>query len=113
MVDNTGIVLEELFDVIRARRLADPKASYVAGQFAAGKERIGQKVGEEAVEAVIAGVMDNKEELVSESADLLFHLMMFWEINEVTPSDVYRELKRRQGISGLDSAKAGKRSSPS
>ena len=113
MVDNTGIVLEELFDVIRARRLADPEASYVAGQFAAGKERIGQKVGEEAVEAVIAGVMDNKEGLVSESADLLFHLMMFWEINEVTPSDVYKELKRRQGISGLDSGKAGKRPSPS
>jgi phosphoribosyl-ATP pyrophosphohydrolase len=40
-------------------------------------------------------------------------LMMFWEINEVTPSDVYRELKRRQGISGLDSGKAGKRPSPS
>ena len=64
MVDNTGIVLEELFDVIRARRSADPKVSYVAGQFAAGKERIGQKVGEEAVEAVIAGVMDNKLSLI-------------------------------------------------
>tara|TARA_B100000686_G_scaffold342059_1_gene420505 strand:+ start:434 stop:775 length:342 start_codon:yes stop_codon:yes gene_type:complete len=113
MDDNTGTVLEELFDVIRARRSADPSVSYVAGQFAAGKERVGQKVGEEAVEAVIAGVMEDKKGLISESADLLFHLMMFWEINEVTPSDVYGELKRRQGISGLDSKKAGKRPSPS
>ena len=113
MAENTGLVLEELFDVIRIRRSADPSTSYVAKQFAAGKERVGQKVGEEAVEAVIAGVTDDREGLISESADLLFHLMMFWAINEIKPSDVYGELKRRQGISGLDSAKAGKRPSPS
>ena len=113
MGDNTGIVLEELFDVIRARRSADPNISYVAGQLAAGKERVGQKVGEEAVEAVIAGVLEDKAGLISESADLLFHLMMFWEINEVTPSDVFGELKRRQGIPGLDSGNAGKRQPPS
>ncbi|MEE2694632.1 MAG: phosphoribosyl-ATP diphosphatase [Pseudomonadota bacterium] len=111
MDDNTGVVLEELFDVIRARRSADPGSSYVARQFAAGKERVGQKVGEEAVEAVIAGVTEDKEGLIAESADLLFHLMIFWEINEITPSDVFVELKRRQGISGLDSRKAGRRPS--
>jgi phosphoribosyl-ATP pyrophosphohydrolase len=109
MVDNYEDILQELFNVIKSRRTADRANSYVAGQFAGGPGRIGQKVGEEAVEAVIAGVTSDKDGLVSESADLLFHLMIFWEVNGVTPSDVFQELQRRKGISGLDSAKAGKR----
>jgi phosphoribosyl-ATP pyrophosphohydrolase len=108
MADNGGDILQTLFRVIKGRRTANPNESYVAGQFAGGKERVGQKVGEEAVETVIAGVTGDKEGLVCESADLLFHLMIFWEINGVDPTDVWRELRRREGVSGLDSEKAGK-----
>ena len=111
MPEKFGDILYDLFRVIKSRRGGDPKKSYVAAQFVGGKGRVGQKVGEEAVEAVIAGVTEDREGLVSESADLLFHLMIFWEINGVEPSDVLSELKRREGISGLDSAKAGKKPS--
>ena len=109
MADNYGDILQDLFKVIKSRRSADTATSYVASQFAGGCERIGQKVGEEAVEAVIAGVTSDKNGLVSESADLLYHLMIFWDINGVTPLDIFQELQRREGISGLDSRKAGKR----
>lgn len=109
MADNYGEILNNLFAVIKSRRTADPATSYVARQFAAGSERIAQKVGEEAVETVIAGIALDRDALVSESADLLFHLMMFWEVNGITPLDVFEELRRREGISGLDSAKAGKK----
>ena len=109
MADNVVDTLQNLFDVIKGRRKADPKESYVAAQFAGGKERVGQKVGEEAVETVIAGVTGDKEGLICESADLLFHLMIFWEVNGVNPADVCRELQRREGVSGLDSRKARER----
>mgnify|MGYP001298044766 CR=1 FL=1 len=109
MADNVGDTLENLFNVIKGRRMADPKKSYVAAQFAGGKERVGQKVGEEAVETVIAGVTGDKDGLICESADLLFHLMIFWEVNGVNPADVCRELQRRQGVSGLDSGKGRNR----
>ena len=109
MADNVGDILQKLFDVIKARRTADPKESYVAAQFEGGKERVGQKVGEEAVETVIAGVTGDKDGLICESADLLFHLMIFWEVNGVNPADVCGELQRREGVSGLDSRKARKR----
>ena len=108
MADNVGDVLQNLFDVIKGRRMADPKESYVAAQLAGGKERVGQKVGEEAVETVIAGVTGDKDGLICESADLLFHLMIFWEVNGVNPVDVCRELQRRQGVSGLESGRARK-----
>jgi phosphoribosyl-ATP pyrophosphohydrolase len=106
MADNVGDILQNLFDVIKGRRMADPKKSYVAAQFAEGKERVGQKVGEEAVETVIAGVTGDRKGLICESADLLFHLMIFWEVNGVNPADVFRELQGREGVSGLDSGKA-------
>ena len=104
---NVGI-LDRLFAVIINRREADPETSYVAQQFQSGTSRIAQKVGEEAVETALAAVSRDKKELTSESADLLFHLMMLWADGGVTPSDVYAELIRREGVSGLDSKKAGK-----
>lgn len=102
-------VLDRLFTVIVNRREADPDKSYVARQLQAGTSRIAQKVGEEAVETALAAVSRDEKELASESADLLFHLMILWADGGLTPSDVYAELIRREGISGFDSKKAGKR----
>jgi phosphoribosyl-ATP pyrophosphohydrolase len=105
MADATGPeVLERLFAVIASRRGADRNSSYTARLFAEGPERIAQKVGEEAFETVLASI--NAEvrgcgRLVSESADLLYHLMVLWAVCGATPGDVWAELARREGKSGL------------
>lgn len=89
------IFLEELYDVIVNRADADPKESYTAKLFAKGREKIAQKVGEEGVEVVIEAVADNKKKAVSESADLLFHLMILWADMGIHPGDVVGEMKDR------------------
>ena len=101
-----GGVIERVFVVIESRRAADPETSYVAKLFQRGRDKIAQKLGEEAVETVIAGVGGKKQELIGESADLLFHLLVLWAEAGVTPGDVAAELARREGISGLEEKKS-------
>jgi len=93
---NRSNILEELFDVIEARKNAAPESSYTAQLFAEGSAKIAQKVGEEAVETVIAGLTDDHGELVHESADLLYHLLVFWADKGVAPDEVFGELRRRR-----------------
>jgi phosphoribosyl-ATP pyrophosphohydrolase len=90
--------LNELFGIIEDRRMhAKPEESYVAKMKAAGLSRIAQKVGEEAVETVIAAMAKDKEGLKYESADLLFHLMMLWAEAGLTPQMISEELQKRHG----------------
>ena len=86
--------LEKLESTITARRDADPAASYVASLIAGGMPRIARKLGEEAVETVIAA-------LTGEAADLLFHLIVLLAAAGIPLSDVMAELERREGTSGL------------
>ena len=95
-------VLNRLYTIIESRRAADPEASYVAKRLKQGTAKIAQKVGEEAVETVIAAMQRNPKELVSESADLLFHWLLLLVDAGVPLADVMRELERREGVSGLD-----------
>lgn len=92
----SGHPLDALFAVIEARKGADPASSYTAKLFARGVPKIAQKVGEEAVEAVIEGVRGDRDRLVSESADLLYHLLVLWAANDVSPAAVWRELEDRK-----------------
>ena len=86
-----------------ARRLtASPDESYVAKLNSKGLAKIAQKVGEEAVETVIAAMSGEREELVSESADLLMHLLVLLQKKGVALDEVMAELDRREGVSGLD-----------
>ncbi|MAM40890.1 MAG: phosphoribosyl-ATP diphosphatase [Erythrobacter sp.] len=86
-----------------ARRLtASPDESYVAKLNSMGLAKIAQKVGEEAVETVIAAMSGEREELVSESADLLMHLLVLLRKKGVALEEVMAELDRREGVSGLD-----------
>ncbi len=96
-----GEVLQRLYDVIEARKGDDPKGSYTAQLFADGLPKIAQKLGEEAVETVIAGATGDAPATVRESADLLYHLLVLWAASGVTPDDVWAELTRREGTSGL------------
>ena len=97
--------LEDLSDVIASRRDASPNKSYVAKLFAKGRKKIAQKVGEEGVEVAMAAVMNDREEIIAESSDLLFHLLVLWEHAGVKPKEVAQELQKREGLSGLDEKK--------
>lgn len=97
-----GPILERLWRVILSRRGADPQKSYTARLFARGRAKIAQKLGEEAVEAVIEGVRDDPKALTVESADVLYHLLVLWADAGISPGDVAAELARREGASGID-----------
>lgn len=99
--------LARLQAVIAARREGDPATSYVASLKVKGRTKMAQKLGEEAVEAAIAAVVDDKAGVISESADLLFHLACLLADMGVSFDDVLAELERREGVSGLDE-KAGR-----
>lgn len=94
--------LSRLEDIIAARRKADPQASYVAQLHARGLPVIARKVGEEAVEAAVAALAGEREELVGEAADLIFHLMVLLAAKDIALEEVLTELDRREGVSGLD-----------
>lgn len=87
--------LDRLYAVIASRKGGDPDASYTASLFEKGVAKIAQKVGEEAVETVIDGVAGRQDRLVSESADLLYHLLVLWAARDVNPDDVWAELAKR------------------
>jgi phosphoribosyl-ATP pyrophosphohydrolase len=92
MSDHT---LDQLYAVIASRKGSDPDASYTAKLFERGLHKVAQKVGEEAVEVVIDGVDGPEDRLVSESADLLYHLLVLWAARDVTPAQVWAELAKR------------------
>jgi phosphoribosyl-ATP pyrophosphohydrolase len=106
MSENLGDALERLWRTIESRRSADPGTSYTAKLFARGNAKIAQKLGEEAVEAVIEGVRGDRVALTGESADLLYHLFVMWAASGVSPEDVAAELTRREGISGVAEKKS-------
>jgi len=94
-------ILARLEAVIAARRTADPGSSYVARLYAKGLGKIVQKLGEEATETVIAALTEDREALVGEAADLLFHLLVLLAARDVPLADVLAELDRREGTSGI------------
>jgi phosphoribosyl-ATP pyrophosphohydrolase len=93
--------LARLEQIIRERRSAAPEDSYVASLAARGLPVIARKLGEEAVEAVVAALTDNREELVGEAADVLFHLLVLLAEKDIALAEVLAELERREGTSGL------------
>ena len=99
--------LTRLEETIAQRRTADPGTSYVAQLTARGRPVMARKLGEEAVEATVAALTGDDAELVGESADLLFHLMVLLADRGIALQDVLSELDRREGLSGLEE-KAGR-----
>ncbi len=95
-------ILDRLHAVIDSRKSADPDSSYTAKLFNKGPKKIAQKVGEEAVEAVIEAVAADRSGVTMESADLLYHLLVLWSATGVKPEDVWAELARREGLSGIE-----------
>ena len=94
-------VMREVFEIIEARKSQDPDQSYVASLHHKGLNKILEKVGEEAVEAVIAAKDGDKTEVIKEVADLWFHTMVMLSHLELDQSQIQAELSSRLGTSGL------------
>jgi len=94
-------VLDRLFETITSRQDADPSVSHSARLLSRGRAKVAQKFGEEAVECLIEAVAGNRTALVAESADVLYHLLVMWVDLGVEPQEVWAELERRQGVSGI------------
>lgn len=100
MIDAT--ILKRLAETLETRKGADPKSSYVAGLFAKGNDAILKKVAEESAETLLAAKDGDKLHLVRETADLWFHTLVMLSFHGLGPDDVLAELRRREGISGID-----------
>lgn len=102
MPGRDAAVLDRLWETIQSRRDADPEVSHSARLLSRGTAKIAQKFGEEAVECLIEAVRgDSRQALIAESADVLYHLLVLWVDADVRPEDVWAELTRREGVSGV------------
>jgi phosphoribosyl-ATP pyrophosphohydrolase len=100
--EQTGaVVLDRLWSVIMSRRDADPAISHSARLLSRGTAKVAQKFGEEAVECLIEAVRGDKDAVIAESADVLYHLLVVWVSTGVAPEEVWAELMRREGVSGI------------
>ena len=95
-------IIKQLSEVLIERKTADADSSYVASLYAAGTDKILKKLGEEAVETVIAGKGGNKDEIIYETADLWFHSLVLLAHKDIDTQAVLDELARRFGLSGLE-----------
>ena len=95
------MTLNDLFDTILSRKDADPDSSWTAKLLSKGPEKCAEKFGEEAIEAIIEAVKDDREKLTSEAADVLYHLLVMLASRDVALDDVLNELSRRQSQSGI------------
>ena len=100
MADSSSTI-DQLYQVIASRRGADPRESYTAKLYSDGRANIVRKVGEEAIEVCVAALSEGRDEVVAESGDLLYHLLVLWADQGITPDHVWAELETRFGTSGI------------
>jgi len=100
-MSETNHILDSIYSVILDRKTNPGESSYTASLIKKGLDAVLKKVGEEATELVIAGKGGSREEIVYETADLLFHTLVLLGYHEIPPEEVYLELRRRFGISGI------------
>ena len=95
-------ILEDLYRTIESRKGGNPETSHTAGLFHKGRNKICKKFGEEAVEVIVAALGESHEDVVNESSDALYHLLVLWAEVGIRPDEVWAELQGRVGISGID-----------
>ena len=100
--NTTRRFIDGLFQTIKERRGADPETSYTAKLYEGGVEEITRKIGEEATEVIVAALRETPAHVVSESADLIYHLMVLWAEQDISLEDVFEELESRAGTSGIE-----------
>lgn len=89
------MTIDELFAIILDRKKRNPKQSYVASLFRGGSDRIAQKVGEEAIEVILASKQESKKKLIEEMADLWFNCLILLANAGITPDEIFDELEKR------------------
>ena len=102
MREESNHILDAVYQVILERKTNQSENSYTASLMKKGLDTILKKVGEEATELVIAGKGGTREQIVCETADLLFHTLVLLGYHDIPPEDIYVELRRRFGISGIE-----------
>ena len=101
-------ILDHLYAVIEERRDKDPSESWTAKLLGKGLPKICQKLGEEATETIVAALAEGHEDLLEESADLLYHLLVLWAAKGVNPNEVYDVLHRRRVTADIKKKKKQK-----
>ncbi len=101
MSDAHDDILQAIYQVIQERKANPTEGSYTASLLSKGIDKVLKKVGEEAAELVIAGKGGVREEIVYETADLLFHTLVLLGFYDIEPAEIYGELGRRFGVSGI------------
>ena len=99
-------ILDTIYEVIQERKSAAAETSYTASLLSKGIDRILKKVGEEGAELIIAGKGGVRQEIVCETADLLFHTLVLLGFYDIPPEEIYAELRRRFGTSGIAEKKS-------
>lgn len=99
--------LDDLFRILESRKDADPAVSYTA-KLLGDRKKIAKKLGEEGVEAALEVLQGDREKLVCESADVLYHLLVAWVALGIQPEEVWQALEARMGRSGIDEKKSRK-----
>ena len=97
--------LEKLFDDLLKKKKFDKENSYTS-TLLTNKNLLAKKIGEESIEVILEYLDNNKNKIIKESADLLYHLSVMWISANVNPDDVWNELQKRKGTSGLDEKKS-------
>ncbi len=110
MVDTTNPenILAQIASILEQRKQADPEGSYAASLFEKGEDAILKKLGEEAVETILAAKSNSVKKIVYESADLWFHTLLMLSHYNIQPSAVLNELLRRFGTSGIEEKRSRK-----
>ena len=94
--------IDRLFSIINSRIKESPENSYTAQLGSMGTPKITQKLGEETIETIVAALTKDRKEVVKESADLIYHLLVLWVHIGIKPEEVWRELLEREALSGLE-----------
>ncbi len=90
------MILDEIFKIIEDRKKKMPQGSYVATLLKGGDDKVIQKVGEESIEVIIAAKNKNRQKIISEATDLVFHLLVMLSLFKISPTDILKELERRR-----------------
>ncbi len=98
---NKEKILSNLYDVIQERINNNANNSYVNNLHKSGIQKIAEKIGEEAVETIVAILSKDKKDIIHESADLLFMLLIALAEKDINPNEIFDELARREGVSGI------------
>lgn len=93
--------IDRLYEAVRNARVADPDRSRTAKLFRGGVEKMAKKLGEEAIELSIGALQGNRQEVIEESADVMYQLCVLWAECGVTPDDIRSEMERRERLYGM------------